>query len=87
MSSSIGNEFVQSTSIKIEELEQTRVQGNEGNDIVIPADLDKELFPCLEDFDERITEEPALDVCFLDQLLEICPPWFIDNSTTTSHGC
>ncbi|KAK7839265.1 probable WRKY transcription factor 29 isoform X2 [Quercus suber] len=87
MSSSIENEFVQSTSIKIEELQQTTVQDNEGNDIVIP-DLDKELFPCVEDFDE-LAEEPALDVCFLDQLLEICPPWFIDNSisTTTSHGC
>lgn len=87
MSSSVENEFVQSTSIKNEELEQTTVQDNEGNDIVIP-DLDKELFPCLEEFDE-LTEEPALDVCFLDQLLEICPTWFIDNSisTTTSHGC
>ena len=65
---------MQSVSVNNEEILEQMVQDNEGNDIVKPdLELDNDIFPSLEDFDE-LNEEPALDACFLDQLLEVCPP-------------
>lgn len=59
--SSIEDEFLQSVSVNNEEILEQMVQDNEGNDIVKPdLELDNDIFPSLEDFDE-LNEEPALD--------------------------
>lgn len=68
----IEDEFVQRASVKTEE-GQT-IQANEvGDDISMPEImLGTEFFPSIEEFDE-LTAELALDGCFWDQLLDICP--------------
>ncbi|XP_041029038.1 probable WRKY transcription factor 29 isoform X2 [Juglans microcarpa x Juglans regia] len=88
MQASIEDEFVQSASLKKEE--EQMVQENENNgtfnmpDMILDSDID--LFPSLEDFDE-LAAEPAMDGCFLDQLLDNFPvPWFFERSTAVSDG-
>lgn len=83
---SIEDEFVQSASLKKEAEQMVQENGNNGTFNMPDMIFDSDLFPSLEDFDE-LAPEPAMDGCFLDQLLDNFPvPWFLERSTAVSDG-